>query len=133
MKEKQLEALKNAMNPEFINRIDDIIIFRRLDEKSLGKIARIMLDEVIAQLVTKNIRLEYTDAVVKYLLDNGTDLEYGARPLRRAVQRVFEDKLSDEIITGKIRTGDSLTIDIKDGEITFEKINELNPEQGGTK
>ena len=133
MKEKQLEALKNAMNPEFINRIDDIIIFRRLDEKSLGKIARIMLDEVIAQLVSKNIRLEYTDAVVKYLLDNGTDLEYGARPLRRAVQRVFEDKLSDEIITGKIRTGDSLTIDIKDGEITFEKINELNPEQGGTK
>ena len=133
MKEKQLEALKNAMNPEFINRIDDIIIFRRLDEISLGKIARIMLDEVIAQLVTKNIRLEYTDAVVKYLLDNGTDLEYGARPLRRAVQRVFEDKLSDEIITGKIRTGDSLTIDIKDGEITFEKINELNPEQGGTK
>ena len=133
MKEKQLEALKNAMNPEFINRIDDIIIFRRLDEKSLGKIARVMLDEVIAQLVTKNIRLEYTDAVVKYLLDNGTDLEYGARPLRRAVQRVFEDKLSDEIITGKIRTGDSLTIDIKDGEITFEKINELNPEQGGTK
>ena len=133
MKEKQLEALKNAMNPEFINRIDDIIIFRRLDEKSLGKIARIMLDEVIAQLVTKNIRLEYTDAVVKYLLNNGTDLEYGARPLRRAVQRVFEDKLSDEIITGKIRTGDSLTIDIKDGEITFEKINELNPEQGGTK
>lgn len=133
MKEKQMEALKQAMNPEFINRIDDIIIFRRLDEASLSKIAAIMMNEVIKQLADKDIHLKYTDAVTKYLLENGTDLEYGARPLRRAVQRVFEDKLSDEIISGRIRSGSNVLVDVVDGEIRFNLLDEkLNPVQGGT-
>ena len=133
MKEKQMEALKQAMNPEFINRIDDIIIFRRLDEASLSKIAAIMMNEVIKQLADKDIHLKYTDAVTKYLLENGTDLEYGARPLRRAVQRVFEDKLSDEIISGCIRSGSNVLVDVVDGEIRFNLLDEKqNPVQGGT-
>ena len=133
MKEKQMEALKQAMNPEFINRIDDIIIFRRLDEASLSKIAAIMMNEVIKQLADKDIHLKYTDAVTKYLLENGTDLEYGARPLRRAVQRVFEDKLSDEIISGRIRSGLNVLVDVVDGEIRFNLLDEKqNPVQGGT-
>ena len=133
MKEKQLEALKQAMNPEFINRIDDIIIFRRLDEAALSKIAAIMMNEVIKQLADKDIHLKYTDAVTKYLLENGTDLEYGARPLRRAVQRVFEDKLSDEIISGRIRSGSNVLVDVVDGEIRFNLLDEKqNPVQGGT-
>lgn len=133
MKEKQMEALKQAMNPEFINRIDDIIIFRRLDEASLSKIAAIMMNEVIKQLADKDIHLKYTDAVTKYLLENGTDLEYGARPLRRAVQRVFEDKLSDEIISGRIRSGSNVLVDVIDGEIRFNLLDEKqNPVQGGT-
>ena len=133
MKEKQMEALKQAMNPEFINRIDDIIIFRRLDEASLSKIAAIMMNEVIKQLADKDIHLKYTDAGTKYLLENGTDLEYGARPLRRAVQRVFEDKLSDEIISGRIRSGSNVLVDVVDGEIRFNLLDEKqNPVQGGT-
>ena len=133
MKEKQMEALKQAMNPEFINRIDDIIIFRRLDEASLSKIAAIMMNEVIKQLADKDIHLKYTDAVTKYLLENGTDLEYGARPLRRAVQRVFEDKLSDEIISGRIRSSSNVLVDVVDGEIRFNLLDEKqNPVQGGT-
>ena len=133
MKEKQMEALKQAMNPEFINRIDDIIIFRRLDEASLSKIAAIMMNEVIKQLADKDIHLKYTDVVTKYLLENGTDLEYGARPLRRAVQRVFEDKLSDEIISGRIRSGSNVLVDVVDGEIRFNLLDEKqNPVQGGT-
>ena len=120
MKEKQLEALKNAMNPEFVNRIDDIIIFRRLDEKALSAIARIMMDDIIRQMDAKDIHIEYTDAVIGYLLENGTDVEYGARPLRRAVQRIFEDKLSDEIILGRIRTGNRIVTDIRDGEVVFD-------------
>lgn len=133
MKEKQMEALKQAMNPEFINRIDDIIIFRRLDEASLSKVAAIMMNEVIKQLADKDIHLKYTDAVTKYLLENGTDLEYGARPLRRAVQRVFEDKLSDEIISGRIRSGSNVLVDVVDGEIRFNLLDEKqNPVQGGT-
>ena len=132
MKEKQLEALKNAMNPEFVNRIDDIIIFRRLDEKALSRIARIMMDDIIRQMDAKDIHIEYTDAVIGYLLENGTDVEYGARPLRRAVQRIFEDKLSDEIILGKIRTGSRIVTDIRDSEVVFDtKQENTNPEEGG--
>ncbi len=134
MREKQLEALKNAMNPEFINRIDDIIIFRRLDENALNRIARIMMDDVINQMKQKDIVIEYTDAVIGYLLENGTDVEYGARPLGRAVQRVFVDKLSDEIITGRIKTGSRILTDVKDGEIVFDTETEnTNPEEGGKK
>ena len=70
--------------------------------------------------------------MIGYLLENGTDVEYGARPLRRAVQRIFEDKLSDEIILGKIRTGSRIVTDIRDGEVVFDtKQENTNPEEGG--
>ncbi|MBO5773448.1 MAG: AAA family ATPase, partial [Clostridia bacterium] len=119
MKEKQLSALKDAMNPEFINRIDDIIIFRKLDKESLEKIARIMIGSVVKILAEKGIKLNYTQAVVDYLLEKGTDLEYGARPLKRAVQKIFEDKLSEEIISGHITNESDVTVDVADGEIVF--------------
>ena len=119
MKEKQLSALKDAMNPEFINRIDDIIIFRKLDNESLEKIARIMIGNVVSILSEKGIKLNYTQAVVDYLLEKGTDLEYGARPLKRAVQKIFEDKLSEEIISGHITNESDVTVDVADGEIVF--------------
>lgn len=119
MKEKQLAALKDAMNPEFINRIDDIIIFRKLDRESLEKIASIMIGNVVKILSEKGIKLNYTQAVVDYLLEKGTDLEYGARPLKRAVQKIFEDKLSEEIISGHITNESDVTVDVVDGEIVF--------------
>lgn len=119
MKEKQLAALKEAMNPEFINRIDDIIIFRKLDKISLEKIAGIMIGNVVKILKEKGIKLNYTQAVLDYLIEHGTDLEYGARPLKRAVQKIFEDKLSEEIIGGRIINESDVTVDVKDGEIVF--------------
>lgn len=121
MKEKQLSALKEAMNPEFINRIDDIIIFRKLDKESLEKIAGIMIGNVVNILEDKGIKLTYTQAVLDYLLEKGTDLEYGARPLKRAVQKIFEDKLSEEIISGNITNESDVTVDIVDGDIVFNK------------
>ena len=121
MKEKQLAALKEAMNPEFINRIDDIIIFRKLDKESLQKIVGILIGNVVKILREKGIKLNYTQAVVDYLLENGTDLEYGARPLKRAVQKIFEDKLSEEIISGRITNESDVTVDVIDGEIVFNK------------
>ena len=128
MKEKQLAALKEAMSPEFVNRIDDIVIFRRLDENALERIAEIMINQIIAMLKEKGIRLTYTPAVVKYILEGASDPEYGARPLRRAVQRVFEDKLSDEIIAGKIKSDCDVAVDVKDGEIVFD----ITKSKGGT-
>ncbi len=121
MKEKQLAALKEAMNPEFINRIDDIIIFRKLDNESLEKIAGIMIGNVVKILKEKGVNLTYTQSVLDYLLEKGTDLEYGARPLKRAVQKIFEDKLSEEIISGKITNESDITVDVIDGEIVFNK------------
>ncbi len=119
MKEKQLAALKEAMKPEFINRIDDIIIFRKLDNDALEKIVAIMINNVVKILTDKGIKLNYTKAVIDYLLEKGTDLEYGARPLKRAVQKVFEDKLSEEIICGNINNESDVTVDVVDGEIVF--------------
>ena len=119
MKEKQLQALKEAMNPEFINRIDDIIIFRKLDKDSLEKIVGIMIGNIVKILKDKGIKLSYTNSVVDYLLEKGTDLEYGARPLKRAVQKVFEDRLSEEIISGRINNESDVTVDVIDGEIVF--------------
>ncbi len=119
MKEKQLASLKEAMNPEFINRIDDIIIFRKLDVDALEKIVAIMINNVVKILTDKGIKLNYTKAVIDYLLERGTDLEYGARPLKRAVQKVFEDKLSEEIICGNINNESDVTVDVVDGEIVF--------------
>ncbi len=123
MKEKQLSALKDAMNPEFINRIDDIIIFRKLDTSSLEKIAAIMIGNVVKILTDKGIKLSYTKSVIDYLLEKGTDLEYGARPLKRAVQKIFEDKLSEEIISGNINNESDVTVDVVDGEIVFNINN----------
>ena len=119
MKEKQLAALKEAMNPEFINRIDDIIIFRKLDKPSLEQIAGIMIGNVVKILNEKGIKLTYTQSVLDYLLEKGTDLEYGARPLKRAVQKIFEDKLSEEIISGRITNESDVTVDVQAGEIVF--------------
>lgn len=119
LKEKELSILKKSLSPEFVNRIDDIVIFRKLDKEALDKIARLMIEQVNRLLLDKGIKLSYTDEVIKYLIDVGTDLEYGARPLKRAVQRVFADKLSEEIIMGRLKNDSDVTVDVKDGEIVF--------------
>lgn len=120
LKEKELSILKKNLSPEFVNRIDEIVIFRKLDKEALDKIARLMIEQVKGLLRDKGITLTYSDDVVKYLIDVGTDLEYGARPLKRAVQRVFADKLSEEIIMGKLKNDSDVTVNVKDGEIVFE-------------
>lgn len=119
MKEKELSILKKSLNPEFVNRIDDIVIFRKLDAEALDKIARIMIEQVKGLLAEKNIGLTYTDKIVEYVLKNGTDLEYGARPLKRAVQRIFEDKLSEEIIMGRLKNDCDVSVDVAGGEVVF--------------
>ena len=78
-----------------------------------------MIGNVVSILSEKGIKLNYTQAVVDYLLEKGTDLEYGARPLKRAVQKIFEDKLSEEIISGHITNESDVTVDVADGEIVF--------------
>ncbi len=119
MKEKQLSALKNAMRPEFINRIDDIIIFRSLDEEALSKINDMLLNALAERLKEKNITITVTDEAKKYILAKGTDKTYGARPLKRTIQRMLEDKLSEKIISGEISDGSTVEIGLANGDLQF--------------
>lgn len=123
MKERQMESLKRAMRPEFINRVDDIVIFRKLNKDEVGKIAKLMIATTLKRLAENNITASVTEAVENYIVEKGYDEEYGARPLKRAVQRYIEDVLSEAIISSKIAVGDNVIIDMADGEVTVSKAN----------
>ena len=122
MKEKQLNALKKRMRPEFINRIDDIIIFRKLEKDILYKITDNLVKELENRLQEKNITIKISDAAKSFIVDKGCDLNYGARPLKRTMQKLVEDRLSEEIILKKLKDGDSVTIDLENDKLAF-KIN----------
>jgi ATP-dependent Clp protease ATP-binding subunit ClpC len=121
MKEKQMDALKTTFKPEFLNRIDDIIIFRKLSKDDIKKIAGIMVANISKRLKDRNISITITDRAVEYLVDKGYDAEYGARNLRRTIQKMIEDRLSEDIITGKCKFGDNITIDYEDGGLQFKR------------
>jgi ATP-dependent Clp protease ATP-binding subunit ClpC len=125
MKERQLSALKNAMRPEFINRIDDIIIFRKLDADALKIITKLLLNNFAKRLSENKISVTLNDNIVELILDKGTDTEYGARPLKRTIQKLLEDKLSEEIISGRLKEGDSAEAMVENGEIVVKKRLEI--------
>lgn len=121
MREVQMEALKRTLKPEFINRIDDIIIFRALEDKDMSKIISIMTDSLKKRLKEKNIIIDVSENAKKLIVEKGSNKEYGARPLRRALQRMVEDELSERILKGEFAIGDSIEVDEKDGVLTFAK------------
>jgi ATP-dependent Clp protease ATP-binding subunit ClpB len=115
------EALRNHFRPEFLNRIDEIIIFDRLSDEALGAIVKIQLHRVIGRLAKQNIHLSLTDAAVRHIAEEGYDPAFGARPLKRAIQRQLLDPLSLEMLEGKFSEGDRVVGDLKDGRMLFEK------------
>ena len=119
MKENIMEALRQSFKPEFLNRLDDIIIFRKLTKEEAGRICYKIIDGLRARLRLRNISLELTEAAMDKLIDEGYSDEYGARPLKRAVQRRIEDRLSDEILAGRVLNGEKVTVDVKEGEYVF--------------
>lgn len=125
MKERQMESLKRAMRPEFINRVDDIVIFRKLNKEEVGKIAKLMIATTLKRLAESNIIASVTEAVQNYIVEKGYDEDYGARPLKRAVQRYIEDVLSEAIISGNIAVGDNVVIDMADGEVRVSKAESV--------
>ena len=120
--EKIHEALKKTFRPEFLNRLDEIIVFHRLSEEEIALIARKMLREVAGRLEERNISVSFDDKVVEKLARDGFDPVYGARPLRRAIQRAVEDTLSAHILSGEVKDGDKLlaTLD-ENGAIRYDK------------
>jgi len=108
------EELKQYFRPEFLNRLDEIIVFRQLKIEEIREIAEIMLKEVFKRLKEKNITLAVTERFKDLLVSEGYNQSYGARPLRRAIMRLLEDSLSEEILTGKVREGASVIVDVND-------------------
>lgn len=123
MKESMLEALKRAFRPEFLNRVDEMIVFHSLDKEQLREIVSLMSDELTKRLAEQNISLVITDGAKDKVAEIGYDPDYGARPLRRAIQKHIEDLLSEELLKGTIQDGGEVTIDVKDGEF-YIKTNE---------
>lgn len=121
MKEKVLEELKKAFRPEFLNRIDETIVFHPLDEEHIAQIVSLMAEDLRKRLKEQDIDFVLTEEAKKYLAKEGFDPTYGARPLRRAIQKHIEDRLSEELLKGTISKGDTVTIDFKDGELVVHK------------
>ena len=110
------EELKQYFRPEFLNRLDEIIVFRQLTKNEVKEIAEIMLKEVFDRLKDKGIKLDVTDAFKERLVEEGYNPSYGARPLRRAVMRLLEDSLAEEVLSGRIKDGDNALVDIDDNK-----------------
>jgi len=110
------EELKQYFRPEFLNRLDEIIVFRQLSKNEVKEIAEIMLQEVFTRLQDKGIKLNVTDAFKERLVEEGYNPSYGARPLRRAVMRLLEDSLAEEVLSGRIKDGDNALVDIDDNK-----------------
>ena len=110
------EELKQYFRPEFLNRLDEIIVFRQLTKNEVKEIAEIMLQEVFVRLKDKGIKLNVTDAFKERLVEEGYNPSYGARPLRRAVMRLLEDSLAEEVLSGRIKDGDNALVDIDENK-----------------
>jgi len=120
-----LDELKRTFRPEFLNRIDDIIVFTRLTKENTEDIARLMLKSLKARLLESNINAEFSDSAVSEIAKVGFDPIYGARPLRRAIQSKIEDLFANEILDGKVSDGDSVTV-VYDGNFKIEKAINKN-------
>ncbi|MCG6135890.1 MAG: ATP-dependent Clp protease ATP-binding subunit [Nostoc sp. LLA-1] len=125
------EELKQYFRPEFLNRLDEIIVFRQLSKPEVTQIAEIMLKEVFGRLTEKGITLEVSDRFKDRLIEEGYSPSYGARPLRRAIMRLLEDSLAEEILSGRIKDGDTALVDVDENgivQVSSQQRRELMPQ-----
>ncbi|APM37532.1 ATP-dependent Clp protease ATP-binding subunit [Clostridium kluyveri] len=123
MKDNIMEELKTSFRPEFLNRIDDIIVFHQLQEDDLKQIVKIMLNDVSMRLKEKEIDINFNEKAQELLAKEGFDITYGARPLRRAITKTVEDKLSEEMLKGNVKRGDKVEVAVQGEELTFNKVD----------
>ena len=121
LKETVMEELKKAFRPEFLNRIDDIIVFAHLNKEEIREIVDLMLNDLFKRLGERELTIEVTDEAKDYLAKEGYSETYGARPLRRVIQKNVEDVLAEEILTGNYQPNDQLVMDVRDEKIVIEK------------
>ena len=122
MKKSVMEELKKSFKPEFLNRVDDIIVFKTLSRDELSQIARLILNGLLKRAGDSGMNITYDDSVVKLITDKGYDPLYGARPIKREVQNLVEDTLSEEMLSGRIKAGDTVEMTVgEDGKIKYVK------------
>ena len=119
-KSKIQESLRATFRPEFLNRVDEVIVFNSLTEEELLQIVDLMLNDTQKALNDKSIKMFLSNEAKKFLLKKGTDIKYGARPLRRTIERYIEDELSDKILRGELKNNQKIFIDLKDEKLTFK-------------
>jgi ATP-dependent Clp protease ATP-binding subunit ClpC len=120
MQEQLMRRLRESFRPEFLNRIDEIVIFRELDREELRQIAELLLDETRRRLHAQNVTVLFAPAAVDWITEHGYQPEFGARPMRRTIQREVDNQLSRMLLDGQVRPGQQVTIDVRDGHLTFE-------------
>ena len=120
LKDTVMEEMKKAFRPEFLNRIDDIIVFAHLSKPEIREIVDLMLNDLFKRLESQNLNIEVSDEVKDYLGDAGYSEAYGARPLRRLIQKRIEDGLAEEILSGKYQKGDKIILNLKEEKIVFD-------------
>ena len=116
-----LAEMKRLFSPEFLNRLDESVVFHALDREQLEKILQIEINEVRERLSDRLISLEVSRKAIEYLMDEGYDPKYGARPLRRVIQKQIEDPLSLDILKKKYKDGNTIILDFKDGKLQTRK------------
>ena len=121
MRERVLTDIKNVFRPEFLNRVDEIIVFHKLEQKDIEQIASLMLSQVAKRLKEREIDLTYGEDVVAHLAQAGFDPQFGARPLRRVIQRTIEDALSEKLIAGEIHLGEAVRMGMEGEKIVFDQ------------
>ena len=126
MKGKVMDELKRIFNPEFLNRVDDTIVFNPLGKEEIAKIVDIQLREVSGKLTERNVSLRVSDGAKEFILEHGFDPMLGARPMRRSIQKLVEDRLAEEFLNKRFDDGDTVAIDAGNGELTFSKV--LSPD-----
>jgi ATP-dependent Clp protease ATP-binding subunit ClpC len=120
LKEELMDVLRASFRPEFINRIDEIIVFRALTDEQLGEITKLLLDRLTRRLRAQRIEVEFSGGAVKLLAEEGFDLQFGARPLRRTIQRRVENELSRLLLGGAVQPGDRVIVSVEGGDLDFE-------------
>ncbi|HUT66884.1 MAG TPA: AAA family ATPase, partial [Spirochaetota bacterium] len=121
MRSLVLDILKKSFRPEFLNRIDEVVVFHSLSKDNIVDITRLQLEYLVERMSERAIRVEFHDSAVTLLADRGYDINYGARPLKRVVQNLIETPLAKELIKGSFSEGDTIVVDEKGGEIVFKK------------
>ncbi len=127
MKEKLLEEMKKTFRPEFLNRIDEVVVFHALTQDHIRQIVELMLSQIESQLKEQDIKLEITDAAKDLLGEKGYDPTFGARPLRRVIEHMVEDPLSEALLEGRFQSGETIQVDCQNGEIVLNSAALVSP------